>query len=67
MGLYPSISKEVATELYYEAVMETEVEAKNMNFMEATRFLALSMDECQVKESGLKQVLPKRSKTGKGV
>ena len=50
VGLYPSISKEVATTFCREAVLDSEIEAKNMNYMEATRFLDLSLNEEQVEE-----------------
>ena len=39
VGLYPSISKEIAMRAYLGAARESSVRATNMNLMEATRLL----------------------------
>ena len=45
VALYPSISKEVAKEICREAAFESEIEVASMNYLEATRFLALTEEQ----------------------
>ena len=66
VGLYPSITKEVAAKACLEAARESEVRIDNMNLMEATRFLVLTMSEEKIEESGLRRILPKRRKRKDG-
>ena len=66
VGLYPSIQQEIATAACLKAARETKLEIKNVNYLEATRFLVLTMDENQIQESGLRKVLPRRRKTKDG-
>ena len=66
VGLYPSIKQNVATAACLKAARETKLDIKNVNYLEATRFLVLTMDEKKIQESGLRRVLPRRKKTKDG-
>ena len=45
IALYPSIEKEGATRACREAAKEVDIKIINMNYLEATQFLALTMIE----------------------
>ena len=66
VALYPSISMEVAMEECEKAAMNSEIEVRNINYMEATRFLALCLDKDQIKTEGLRGLLPVRRPSKKG-
>ena len=60
VALYPSIEKEIVTKLCREAAERTEVRIRNMNQLEATRFLMLTMNSKEIQDCGLTGVLPRR-------
>merc|ERR1711891_124589 len=62
VGLYPSISKKVAMKVCREAAENSVIEVKEMNLLEATRFLALTMSKQEIRKGGLTGLLPKRRK-----
>ena len=66
VGLYPSISKEVAMEACRKAALKTEIYVRNINYMEATRFLALCLSKEEAEVAGLRGVLPTRRPGKKG-
>lgn len=59
-ALYPSISKFVAMESCRKAALTTDIEIRSMNYLEATRFLALCVEKEQVAAAGLRGLLPRR-------
>ena len=59
-ALYPSISKSVAMEACRKATLASDIEVRSMNYLEATRFLALCLEKEQVVAAGLRGILPKR-------
>ena len=62
VGLFPSIEKDLAVRICKEVLMETEVKLMDTNLLEATRFLALTMDKKEVEKSPLRKYLPRRRK-----
>ena len=54
VGLYPSIQKGLAKEICRMAAEKTKVKVENVNYLEATRFLSLTMTEKEVEESVIK-------------
>ena len=66
LALYPSISTKVAMDECKKAAMESEIGVRNLNYMEATRLLALCLDKEQIEKEGLRGLFPKRRPTAKG-
>ena len=66
VSLYPSIEKKVAMEMCRNAAREVEIEVQNVNYMEATRFLALTMDDDEIRESRLGRIMPRMRKKASG-
>ena len=62
VGLYPSISKKLAMKVCREAAEKSDVKVRDMNLLEATRFLALTLTKAEIRKGGLTKVLPKRRK-----
>ena len=58
--LYPSITTAVAMKICKQVAMETKVEVKHFNCMEATRFLMLVWSEEERLASDLEGHLPSR-------
>ena len=68
VALYPSISREVAMEMCKQAALETEIEIKNMNLLEATRLLVLMWSEEKIAKSSIQRFLPvRRREPGKKI
>ena len=64
-SLYPSLDAAKVAELVYEAVMRSELKWTNLDYVEATRYLAMNWSEEQCNRSKLRRVLPtRRSKQG---
>ena len=61
VALYPSIGKEVATSMCKQAALETEIEMKHMNQLEATRLLVLTWSSEKTASSNLRKFLPVHS------
>ena len=68
VSLYPSITREVAMEMCRQAALETEIEIKHMNLLEATRLLVLMWPREKTEKSSIKRYLPvRRVEPGKRV
>ena len=64
-SLYPSLDANKVAELVYNAVMKSDIKWTNIDYFEATRYIALNWTEEQCKNSKLRRVLPtRRSKNG---
>ena len=62
VNLYPSLDiKQVVLEVK-EAMMETEINWENIDYLEAARYIALNWTEQQCRRSELGRVLPRRRK-----
>ena len=68
VSLYPSITREVAMEMCKQAALETEIDIKHMNLLEATRLLALMWTKEKIEKSSIRRYLPvRRREPGKKV
>ena len=63
VGLYPSISKEVAMKICREVALESEVNIEHINLLEATRFLVLTWSKEKVEKCDIKEYLPVRRRS----
>ena len=64
-ALYPSLEAIEVARIVFNAVMESEIKFKGMNYIEAARMIALTSSEQECRLSILKRVLPvRRSKQG---
>ena len=65
VSLYPSLDADKVAELVYNAVLKTDIKWTNVDYIEATRYIALNWTEEQCNKSNLRRVLPtRRSKNG---
>ena len=64
--LYPSLEAIQVADIVYKAVMETEIEFKNINYQEGVRYIALTSTAQECRIGPLKRVLPRR-RHGNGV
>ena len=62
VALFPSIEKELAVQVCRDALLDTEIKFLDTNLLEATRFLALTMDEEEKKSCKFRSYLPWRRK-----
>ena len=60
VSLYPNLTKQESADEVAEAIMETDMEWKGVNWKEATRFLVLGRSEAWCRSSKLWKVLPRR-------
>ena len=60
ISLYPSMDVEVTAKFCKKAFLETEVELKDVDYKEATRFLAMKMTKWEVSNHSLRKYIPKR-------
>ena len=59
-SLYPSLDAERVADLVYKAVMESGIKWEQIDYLEATRYIALNWTEEQCSNSKLRRVLPRR-------
>ena len=60
VALYPSLNAEGTQDMIKKAVLESEVAICDMDYKEATRFLAMKMSKEEVNNHKLRKVIPKR-------
>ena len=59
-SLYPSLDAEKVAEIVYNAVLKSDIKWTNIDYVEATRFIALNWSEEKCNKSKLRRVLPVR-------
>ena len=62
VGLYPSINHNLAMKMCRDAAEATDIRVKDMNLLEATRFIALTKTKAEVRKDGMAKLLSKRRK-----
>ena len=60
--LYPSMEMKLAAKLIEEAILESEVVWKDLEYVEGARMIAMNKDEEWIRENGLERLVPKRRK-----
>ena len=64
-ALYPSLDTDKVAELVYQAVKKSKIEWSNIDYMEATRYIAFNWDSLTCQRSKLRRILPvRRHKNG---
>ena len=64
-SLYPSLDREAAIDIVKKLVYESDVKWSDVDWMEATRYIALNWTRDQCRLSNLRRVLPvRRFRTG---
>ena len=64
-ALYPSLEGQRVAMIVYEAILRSKVKWQKIDYMEATRYIALNWTAEQCRSSKLRRVLPtRRGKTG---
>ena len=65
VSLYPNLDVDMVVERIKDEVMRTDLKFSSIDYLEATRYLALNWSEDEVRRSDLRRVLPtRRGKTG---
>ena len=59
-SLYPSLDAEKVAEIVYNAVLKSDIKWTNIDYVEATRYIALNWSEEKCNRSKLRRVLPVR-------
>ena len=59
-SLTVTLDAEKFAELVYEAVLKSEIKWTNLDYIEASRYIALNWTEEQCSQSKLRRVLPRR-------
>ena len=59
-GPVPSLEAIQVADIVYKAVMDTEVEFKNINYQEGVRYIALTSTAQECRLGPLRRVLPRR-------
>ena len=59
-SLYPSLDAEKVPEIVYNAVLKSDIKRTNIDYVEATRYIALNWSEEKCNRSKLRRVLPVR-------
>ena len=59
-ALYPSLEAIQVADIVYKAVMETEIEFKNINYQDGVQYIALTSTAQECRIGPLKRVLPRR-------
>ena len=63
-ALYPNLDAEQVAEIVYKAVRDSKIKWENIDYLEATRYIALNWDNIRCRTSTLRRVLPRRRHTG---
>ena len=64
-ALYPSMDREQVAKIVEQAVLESNILWKDLDYLEGARFIALNKSEEWCRQSSLSKILPRRrSKTG---
>ena len=59
-ALYPNLDADQVATLVYQAVKKSKIKWKNVDYLEAVRYIALNWDEVKCRTSSLRRVLPVR-------
>ena len=62
-ALYPSLDAEKVSELVYLAVLKSNIKWSNVDYLEASRYIAMNWDAPTCRKSILRRVLPVRRRT----
>ena len=60
-ALYPSVKKSVAREAIIELIDKSDLEAKNIDYWEGAKYIAILCSDEEIKEAGLSDVIPRRA------
>ena len=62
--LYPSLEMRMAAKLVEEAILQSKVRWKDLEYMEGARMVAMNRSEEWLRQEGLDKIIPKRRKKG---